>query len=146
MTPLPFTLRMPGQDHSADGITAWSTFTVHGVLRFEEGELLLEWAVTASTSAVDGLEVHSEKEALPVEALIVPLERLYEARVRTRWWQPYLELVATDLNVFFGVPGNEGGKVHLRIERSDRPLAIALADLINNGIRLAPSAPTDPTG
>ena len=69
MTPLPFTLRMPGQDHSADGITAWSAFTVHGVLRFEEGEL-----------------------------------------------------------------------------RSDRPLALALADQINNGIRLAQSVATDPTG
>ena len=146
MTPLPFTLRMPGQDHSADGITAWSTFSVHGVLRFEAGELLLEWAVTASTSEVDGLDVRSEKEALPVEALVVPLERLYEARVRTRWWRPHLELVASDLNVFFGVPGNEGGKLHLRVERADRPLALALADQINNGIRLAQLVRTDPAG
>jgi len=141
MTPLPFTLRKPGQDHSADGITAWSTFTVHGFLHFDGVELLLEWAVTASLSEVDGLDVRSERVSLPVEALAVPLERLYEVRVRSRWWRPHLELVATDLNALFGVPGTEGGKARLYIAPADRARAAVIANAINDGIRRAQSAP-----
>ncbi len=76
MPPLPFTLRIPGQDHSAGGLTSWSTFKVHGFLHFDGARLVLEWAVTANTSEVDGLEVRSEVEPLPAEALEVPLDRL----------------------------------------------------------------------
>lgn len=144
MPPLPFTLRMPGQDHSADGLTSWSTFKVRGCLHFDGARLVLEWAVTASTSEVEGLDVRSEVEPLPAEALEVPLDRLRGVEVRSGWWRPRLELVANDLTLFFGVPGEKGGRVRLYLERSDRPDAQAVADAITAALRSIPRASIEP--
>jgi len=60
--------------------------------------------------------------------------------VRTSWWRPHLELVAGDLNVFFGVPGAEGLIARFLIARADRPRALVLANEINDGIRRTQSA------
>lgn len=138
MTPLPFTLRMPSQDHSADGLTSWSTFKVPGLLHFDDGELLLEWEVTATTDEVDGLEVRSEVVPLPAEALQVPLSRLRGVRAMTGWCRPCIHLIGSDLTVFFGVPGQQQGQVRLFVARADRGLAAETAARIAGAIRPVP--------
>ncbi len=138
MTALPFTLRMPSQDHSADGLTSWSAFKVPGLLHFDDSELLLEWEVTATTDEVDGLEVRSEVVPLPAEALRVPLGRLRGVRASTGWWRPCIHLIGSDLTVFFGVPGQQQGQVRLFVARADRRLAAETAARIEAAIRSAP--------
>jgi hypothetical protein len=63
--------------------------------------------------------------------------------VRTRWWRPWLELVANDLTLFFGVPGEKAGRVRLYLERSDRSHAEAVAEGIVDVLRTIPRAPID---
>lgn len=138
MTPLPFTLRMPSQDHSADGLTSWSTFKVPGLLQVDEEGLLLEWAVTATTDEVDGLEVRSEVVPLPDEVLRVPVSRLRGVRASTGWWRPCIHLIGSDLTVFFGVPGQQHGQVRLYVARGDRGLAAETAARIEATIRRVP--------
>jgi hypothetical protein len=141
MSRLTFTLRKPSKDHTAGGRTSWSTYKVHGVLQLDADRLVLEWAVTASKGEVDGLEVRMDVEEQPAEALALPVERLYEARVHTAWWRPHLTLIANDLSLFQGIPGAEGGSLRLYLARADRPLALHIAGDINEAIRLSPSTP-----
>lgn len=137
---LTFQLRKRAQDHATGGRFAWSTFKVHGVLQVDEDRVVLEWAVTASTGEVDGIDVKMGVEELPVEALELPLERLYEARVPRGWWRPHLTLIANDLSLFKGIPGAEGTSLRLFIERADRRLALHIAGDINDAIRRAQDA------
>jgi hypothetical protein len=137
MIRLTFTLRKPGQDHATSGRFAWSTFKVHGVLQCHEDRVVLEWAVTASTGEVDGMDVKMDVQELPVEVLELPLDRLYEVKVHTGWWRPHLTLTANDLRLLKGIPGADGSSLRLFIERADRPLAVHIAGDINDAIRRA---------
>jgi len=137
MSRLSFTLRKPSEDHSAGMVTSWSRFKVHGVLQFDGDRLVLEWAVTASTGAVEGMDVRMQTAEQPAEALELPVERLYEAKSQGGWWRPQLALIANDLTLFQGVPGAEGGTLRLYVARPDRKLAAHLAYDINAAIRLA---------
>ena len=141
MSRLTFTLRMPSQDLTAGGRISWSTYKVHGVLQLDADRLVLEWAVTASKGEVEGMDVRMNVEELPVEALELPVERLYEARVHTAWWRPHLTLIANDLTLFKGIPGAEGGSLRLYLARTDRLLALHIAGDINEAIRLSQSTP-----
>ena len=137
MSRLTFTLRKPNEDHLAGTVTSWSRFQVNGVLQFDGERLVLEWIVTASTGAVEGMEVRMETKERPAEALELPLERLYEARAHSGWWRPHLALTANDLSLFQGIPGAEGGTLRLYVARPDRKLAAHVAGDINDAIRLA---------
>jgi len=134
MPPLPITLRMPGQDHSSGDFWSWSSFKVAGFLRFDGPEPVLEWEITASTSEVDGFEVREDVEALPPEALAIPLDRVRGVLMKGRWWRPYLKVMARDLTVFQGVPGERHGVVRLYFARAYRPLAQDFADRINTAV------------
>jgi hypothetical protein len=137
MSRLTFTLRKPSEDHSAGLVTTWSRFKVHGVLQFDRDRLVLEWAVIASTGAVEGMDVRMETAEHPAEALELPVERLYEAKPHAGWWRPHLALVANDLTLFQGIPGVEGATLRLYVSRSDRVLVDHIAGEINDAIRLA---------
>lgn len=137
MSRLSFTLRKPKENQFSGQVTSWAQFKVHGVLQFDGDRLVLEWVVTASTGAVEGMDVRMQTAEHPAEALELPLERLYEAKPRGGWWRPHLTLIANDLALFQGVPGAEGGTLRLYIARPDRKLAAHVADDINAAIRLA---------
>lgn len=137
MSRLTFTLRKPGRDHSAGNRTSWSTYQVHGVLLVEEDRIVIEWVVTARKGEVDGMDVTMDVEELPAEGLELPLERMYEAKVRIGWWRPRLTLIANDLGLFQGIPGARGSNLDLFITREDRSLAVHVAGDINDAIRRA---------
>ena len=137
MSRLSFTLRKPSEDHSAGLVTTWSRFKVQGVLQFDGDRLVLEWVVTASTGAVEGMDVRMKTAEHPAEALELPLERLYEAKSQGGWWRPQLALIANDLTLFQGVPGADGTTLRLYVARPDRKLAAHVADDINAAIRFA---------
>jgi hypothetical protein len=137
MIRLTFTLRKPSENNSAGLVTSWAQFKVHGVLQLDGDRLVLEWAVTASTGAVDGMDVRMNTAEHPPEALELPLERLYEAKSQGGWWRPQLALIANDLTLFQGVPGADGATLRLYVARPDRKLAAHVADEINSAIYLA---------
>jgi hypothetical protein len=143
MIRLTFNLQKPSQDHATGGSFAWSTFKVHGVLQVDEDRVVLEWAVTESSGKVDGVDVKMDVKELPVEAVELPIERLYEAKAHTGWWKPRVTLIANDLRLFQGIPGVEGTGLQLYIARADRALAEHAVDSINDAIRRAQE--TSPT-
>lgn len=73
MVPVPFRLRVPGQDRSAGDTMAWTTFRIHGLASLEGQGLRLEWSGSGALDAVRGMDVKTQLVSLPIEHLIVPL-------------------------------------------------------------------------
>ena len=138
MIRLAFTLRKPPtHEHTSLDHASWATFKVNGVLQLDAERLVLEWAVTANKGVAKGVDFKMNVEEMPVEALELPVERLYEAKLHNKWWRPHLDLTANDLTLFHGVPGAEGSTLRLFVARADRTLADHIAADINDAIRLA---------
>lgn len=146
---LPFTLVRGDDVLSGEGYTAtWET--VHGLLRLEADELLIQWRVARETSHM-GVEMRSDTELEPVREVAIPLRGVAGAVVRRRWWEwfkaPRLVLTAADLRAFEGVTGEQGlrlshpAELVLPLRRSDRlaaeefsaELALAVAELAVRG-------------
>lgn len=143
MTPLEFTLEVPGTDDVSGADVHSATFHFHGLLSLEEGRLRLEWAGTAEIDDVTGLEVRSETLALPGEVLEVSIGDLRAAEFRGGWWRPRLELAGRSLEVLRMVPGEDRGRVRLRVARRDRQRARTLATLLATAIATPSLANTD---
>lgn len=126
---------MPSSDHSTEDVTAWASYKIHGLLRFDGEALRVEWLATASLDEVEGMDVRSRVVPLAPEALMVPLEQLRTARV-SGWWRPRLEVSANDLGTLSAVPGEDGGRVRFWIRRGDRPLATRVVDAMREAARL----------
>lgn len=142
---MPFTLVRSDDAMSQEGFTSTSE-TIHGLLRLEAGELLIQWRVARETNHM-GEEIRSDTELEPVREAAIPLGGVAGAVVRRRWWEwlraPRLVLTAADLRAFEGVTGNRGlrmshpAELVLPLRRSDRlaaeefsaELALAVAEL-----------------
>ncbi len=143
MIPLPFTLKVPGQDDvSGTGVHS-TTYTFHGLLHFEGTTVRLEWTGTAAIDEVTGLDVHSRVLSLPREELEVPVEELRRIEARGGWWRPRLEVCARKLETLQTVPGEERGVVRLWLARRDRRAARECAALIRVAMATPALANTD---
>ena len=85
--------------------------TLHGLLRLEASQLVVQWRIVRETDRV-GTEIRTDQEVDPVREVIVPLAGVAGAVVRrSRWWpfaRPRLVLTAADLRAFEQVIGEAG--------------------------------------
>lgn len=135
MGPLPFRLKVPGEDliHGADIISR--SFTFHGMLRFDGAILRLEWAGSAAVDEVSLLDVSSRILPLPSEHLELSLGYLRHAVYRGGWLRPRLELAAWEVDLLRIVPGEAGGVVRLWLARGDRTQGRAVAAALTAALR-----------
>ena len=102
--------------------------TVHGLLRVDGEQLIIQWRIARSTDRV-GKVIRTDKEVEPVREVTLPLAALAGARVRWRWaWPPgpRLVLTAADLRAFEEIVGAAGlrldhpAELAVRVRRADR--------------------------
>ena len=124
---LPFTLRRSEDVVGATEITSMKE-TVHGLLRVDGEQLIIQWRIARSTDRV-GKVIRTDKEVEPVREVTLPLAALAGARVRWRWaWPPgpRLVLTAADLRAFEEIVGAAGlrldhpAELAVRVRRADR--------------------------
>jgi len=128
---LPFTIRR------GDDVVGWKEITstketVHGLLRLQGDNLVVQWRVSRVTDRV-GLQIRTEHEFEEVQEVAVPLSAIAGATVRRLWfrWPPgrYLVLTAGDLRAFEQAAGVAGLRLEhpaelvVRIRRGDRMAA-----------------------
>jgi hypothetical protein len=136
--PLPFRLRVPGQD-VIDSEGVWSiSYRGEGLLHLEGGTLTFEWTATRTTERVSVKGFGTDVERSPIGALEVPADWIISVRLRGGWWRPRLELRARRLDAFDGFPGSRAGVITLKIRRRDREHAGALVAAIDHARAAAP--------
>jgi hypothetical protein len=119
---LPFTLSAPGEDEVGPSTVRSVSYRIHGVARIEGSTLVLEWTGEKLIDEVKGPEVRSRSEPVPARRVAVAAGSIGGAEVRG-WLRRRLELWSSDINALAGVPGARGGRIRLRISRSDQLLA-----------------------
>lgn len=123
MIAVPIRIAVPGEELSTAEATVWMTFAVHGFLRLRDRVLEIEWTATASTDAVEGMDVRSDVEQLATECVRIEVSALSGLELHGGWWRPRLCLVASDLVTLADVPGHLRGRVVCAVARRDRALA-----------------------
>ena len=127
---LPFFLKR-SEDVIASGSFISTSETVHGLLRLEGEQLVVQWRIARSTDHV-GSEIRTDREVTPVREVVIPLAALGGGRVRASWW-PWsagrIVLTAADLRAFEAVAGETGlrldhpAELVFRVRRADLDLA-----------------------
>lgn len=128
---VPFKLKR-SQDVLGAGQMTTTTETVHGLLKLEGDRVFIQWRLGRKTEHL-GPEIRTEQEYEAVKEVVLPLNALAGAQLRSTWLGPFgglrLVLTAADLQAFESVAG-EGGlrqkhpaELVVRIRRSDRVLA-----------------------
>lgn len=116
---IPFILRLPMDQQVEMGSVSSTTYRVHGLAHLDRDGLRLEWTGTVEYEEVGGLSVTTDREALPVERLAIPLEHLGQSVLRGRWWRPRLEIGVRDLDILAAMPGSADGRLRLHLRRRD---------------------------
>jgi len=127
---LPFFLKR-SEDVIAGGSFISTHETVHGLLRLEGEQLVVQWRTARNTDHV-GSEIRTDREVTPVREVVIPLAALGGSRVRDSWW-PWsagrIVLTAADLRAFEAVAGETGLRLEhpaelvFRVRRADLDLA-----------------------
>jgi hypothetical protein len=127
---LPFFLKR-SEDVIASGSFISTSETVHGLLRLEGEQLVVQWRIARNTDHV-GSEIRTDREVTPVREVVIPLAALGGGRVRASWW-PWsagrIVLTAADLRAFEAVAGETGLRLEhpaelvFRVRRADLDLA-----------------------
>jgi len=102
-------------------------YRLEGLLHLADRMLAIEWAVTERTQQVSLTGASTDAQTFPPEVVDVPVAWIADVRLRGGWWSPRLELRATRLDAFEGLPGGRPGALTLRVSRRDRSLAAAFA-------------------
>ncbi|HEX9166472.1 MAG TPA: hypothetical protein VF862_11225 [Gemmatimonadales bacterium] len=123
---LPFFLKR-SEDVITSGTITSTAETVHGLLRLEGEQLVVQWRIARSTDHV-GSEIRTDREVSPVHEAVIPLAALGGGRVRASWW-PWsagrIILTAADLRAFETVAGATGlrldhpAELVFRVRRAD---------------------------
>lgn len=127
---LPFFLKR-SEDVITGGSFISTSETVHGLLRLEGEQLVVQWRIARNTDHV-GSEIRTDREVTPVRQVVIPLAALGGGRVRASWW-PWsagrIVLTAADLRAFEAVAGETGlrldhpAELVFRVRRADLDLA-----------------------
>jgi hypothetical protein len=147
---VPFTIRRSKDEF---GTTTFSstTETVHGLLRLEGEEVIIQWRLDRKTERYSATSIKTDEDMEPVREVVIPLDAVAGAFVRKRWWEfwkgPWLVLTAADLHAFDRVAGDGGlrlahpAEMVVGLRRADRMLAeeftaeltLAVAELTAGG-------------
>ena len=128
--PLPFRIKLPGEDTVAFTEIRDVTRRVDGLLHLLDDAILLEWAVTESVDEVGLGSVSSTTETFAAEELELPLAWLASAELVGGILRPQLLLRARGLGVFAEVPGAKADRLALGYTRADRFVALEMARAI----------------
>ena len=132
LNPLPFRISVPGYDSiGAQGVVSIS-IKLEGLLHVDDDTLSLEWSATRKIESLSLSGIRDEVDHSPRGSCDIPVSLILEARVRAGWWAPRLELRATKLDAFEGIPSAQSGTVKLRIRRGDREHARAVCAAIES--------------
>lgn len=131
---LPFVLRRTHDVVSGSGVTS-TREELHGLLRLDGEQLLVQWRTTREISRV-GHEIRTDRELAPIHEVSIPLSGMASARVRRvwrGWWRKeVLILTAADLRAFDVLTGEADApglllehpaELVLELRRSDGMLA-----------------------
>ena len=136
--PLPFRLKVPGQD-VIDTEGVWSiSYKAEGLLHLDGDVLVVEWQATRTTEKVAVSGIGTDVDHSPIATLEVPIELVAGMRYRGGWWWPRLELRGRTLDAFDGIPGARPGVVSLRVRRRDRAHARGFAAAFESARREPP--------
>ena len=129
---VPFVLKR-GEDVMTNTSVESTRETIHGVIRLESEQVVLQWRLDRKTEVMGGTGIRTDQEFEPVREVAVSLDGVAGATVRAGWigWLlgPKLVLTASDLAAFEVVAGAEGlrmdhpAQLHVRIRRRDRLIA-----------------------
>jgi len=124
---LPFHLRRSRDVLGASKITT-TTEKIHGLLRLEKAELVIQWRLTRETQTL-GPEIQTEEEMEPVREVSLPIGAVAGATIQRPWWAfgggLRLVLTAADLRAFDVIAGEAGlrlshpAELVLRLRRQD---------------------------
>jgi hypothetical protein len=110
---LPFNLRR-SEDVLGSAEMTTTTEKVHGLLRLDGDQLVIQWRLTRKTQTL-GSEIRTDEEMEPVREIVLPLRAIAGARVRRPWWLfgtgLRLVLTASDLQAFDELAGEGGLKL-----------------------------------
>ncbi|KPJ83296.1 MAG: hypothetical protein AMS18_17610 [Gemmatimonas sp. SG8_17] len=123
--PLPFRLRVPGEDViDFKGIRSVS-YRVDGLLHLVDDTLEFEWTATEKTERVSVTGIGTVVDQSPIGRLEVPAGWLAEVELRG-WWLPRMRFRARRLDAFQDMPSAKAGVLTLKIRRRFRKQAEAL--------------------
>jgi len=128
---LPFQLKRSKEEFGAASMTT-TTERVHGLLRVEGEEVVIQWRTAWEVQRLDS-GISTDEEIDEVREARIPLSAFGGAFVRKRWWEfwrrPRIVLLATDLEAFEAVTGEDGlrlkhpAELMLDVRFKDRLLA-----------------------
>lgn len=143
--PLPFRIRIPGEDViDLKGVRSVS-YKVEGLLHLDKDILEFEWTATETTDLVSLTRIGTDVDQSPIGRLELPASWLAEVHLRGRWWLPYVVFRARWLDAFEGMPGVKGTIIKLRIRRRFLKQAraiVAAIDLARVNTALPPTGNT----
>lgn len=142
--PLPFRLRVPGEDtvdHRGARSISWR---IEGLLHLEGAMLILEWSGVRKEDRAGAGGIKSVQEELPHEVQNVPVEWISEVTMGGIWVLPSLILRARRLDAFEGVPSARPGYLRLRLRRRDVDCARAMLRAIRDARARDELEATDP--
>lgn len=129
--PLPFRLRVPGDDRVDLGGVHSISWQFEGLLHHLGDRLRFEWSGTRSVQSVSLSRTVDRAEPIPPEELEVPVEWIAEAVLTGALWLPGMELRARRIDAFDGIPGARGGRVSLRFKRRHLDIARRIVRELN---------------
>jgi hypothetical protein len=127
--PLPFKLKIPGEDTiDWQGVRSIS-YRLDGLLSLSDDAVTLEWKARRHTEHVGIGGVKDVVDESPIGTM--EISRALIARVRVvGWFRPRLQMWARQIDAFEGIPSARPGMLSLRIRRPDRRLARAVAEAL----------------
>jgi hypothetical protein len=138
-TPLPFFIKLPGEDTVDFTEIRDVERRADGLLHLLDDAIVLEWAVTEKVDQVGLANISSTTETFAAEELEVPLTWLASAELLGGILRPRVLLRARGLGVFEGVPGAKADRLELRYARADRFVALEMVRAITETMAALPT-------
>lgn len=128
---VPFFLAQPKETNIERGRVQSKEFQVRGIARLDADRLTLEWSGSVEITEIHGGNLRNLRQSVPAQRLVLPAARIAKIELRSRWWKPYIELRTSGIGPLEIVPTSTGGRVQLRITRSDWGLARELVSHVS---------------
>ena len=136
--PLPFRIKLPGEDTMEFTEIRDVERRADGLLHLLGDAILLEWAVTEKVDQVGLANISSTTETFAAEEFEIPLAWLASAELVGGILRPRIVLRARGLGVFAEIPGAKADRLELRYARADRFVAIEMAKAIRAAFAALP--------
>lgn len=118
-----------GEGSVESGVARSVSLILHGVLRLEADQVILEWSGMRRVAEAGLGVARSVAEPVPVSRAVLPVASLGRVALRRHWWWRWrLVLGSADLAALQSVPTAQSGQIVLEVARADRHTA---ADLVS---------------